>query len=498
MQSSRGSAAMVDNTQRRTPVRVIRSAKRWLCSIAAAAALFGAGNAFAQAPSGNQFFDWNLTSAAQPNPSGYIPAPFLNNSNVTDVRTYLTQAQAANVPLAVKVTQPLSASAAQIFKDFPVKYVFADFEPAPDRPGYTNDVVANTTALVQQVRTSGTSANAFVGNFNLSTLAGDPTMKSNPTTGVDPRVGPYAIQSYTLDQYRSTGVNMANEQLYPGQSDWRSPANTPPDSTAPNLRSSFFTLPIERLSFVSNNVAPGNQHIPYVARFNNWGNPALDSDANPANGFAFNNPTHDQLLSRNDFSALMLHYRMRGAGGFHLLEPGVIGYTQQQFEQDAANGWNLAAANGAGGFGGANATPLTFGTAIQVLSDPLNPASAVSETFEQAGVAYSGVTNGSNAADPSKMTILLSNLSQTDRTVLLPSRIAGGVLANNSVAIAAGSHRLLQFTKSGSTWNLDSNSSVFDDPALNSRDGVGVPEPASISLLSLAGVGVLVRRRRRN
>jgi Ca-activated chloride channel family protein len=44
--------------------------------------------------------------------------------------------------------------------------------------------------------------------------------------------------------------------------------------------------------------------------------------------------TSGQLLSRADFSELVTHYRLPGADGVHLLDGGVVGYTQAQFEAD--------------------------------------------------------------------------------------------------------------------------------------------------------------------
>jgi len=116
-------------------------------------------------------------------------------------------------------------------------------------------------------------------------------------------------------------MNMANEDLYPGQATYKNPPGTPGGtSTSPNIRSSLFVQPIDRASFVTLNLPTGNKHVPYVNRFNNSGNIALDSDGNPSNGYRFDNPTGTQMLSRGDFSALVAHYRARGVDGVHLLD----------------------------------------------------------------------------------------------------------------------------------------------------------------------------------
>jgi Ca-activated chloride channel family protein len=45
--------------------------------------------------------------------------------------------------------------------------------------------------------------------------------------------------------------------------------------------------------------------------------------------------TSGQLLAAGDFSGLVARYRSRGADGVHVLDGGVVGYTQAQFEKDA-------------------------------------------------------------------------------------------------------------------------------------------------------------------
>jgi hypothetical protein len=297
-------------------------------------------------------------------------------------------------------------------------------------------------------------------------------------------------------------VNMATEALYPGDASFRNPVNG--NSTAPNIRSAMFTLPIERLTLASQNIGVGQAHIPYITRFNNFANGSLSNGTVPrTDGVAGNQPAFNtsgaaingqavagQLLSRDDFQALVLHYKMRGASSYQLLDPGVQGYTVSDYENDAQAGWNNNLVNGVlGGINGRVATMpniVTFNGKLQ--------------TAEQAGVIWSAVTNdgptavvGSNEG----LAILVSNLSQVAGTVSFNTRINGATLTATSPTLAAGSHMILRFTKSGAFWSSMVSAPAFNDPALASRDGIGIPEPTSLGLLGIGALGVLGRRRRR-
>src|SRR5205085_11678023 len=92
---------------------------------------------------------------------------------------------------------------------------------------------------------------------------------------------------YSTTDFRASGLNMANEQLYPGDSSFRNPIAG--NSTAPNIRSALFTLPIQRDSIVSQNIGAGQLHTPYIARFNNYTNPFFQNTVttipDPQGGF---------------------------------------------------------------------------------------------------------------------------------------------------------------------------------------------------------------------
>lgn len=395
--------------------------------------------------------------------AGFTPAPFLRNENAPTVLVGMT----GRNPKAVTVDYQdlLPGTVTTIYGTQVVKYTFADYETAGS--------AARTQNLRNQIAASaGTGpallANqAFVGNYGLAPLTGDPT---RPVGSPSP---------YTTADYFATGVNMANESLYPGSWDYRSIAAG--TSSAPNLRSSLFTLPITRASFVSANLPAGHKHIPYVTRFNNFANDALDTDGNPTNGYRFENPTGDQMLSRGDFKAMVAHYRLRGVNGVHLLDGGVEGYTQGEFEQDAANGWNIPQVNAI--FNGANPRIATLDTLVRTDGTP--------KSLEDAGVVVSGVYS----LTQNKLALLVSNLDEIAHSVSVANKI-GGKTIPLSWNVAPGQHRLLEFTGSGTQWLLAANSQLFGTSLESDRSGVGVPEPTMLGGVALVALLGLSRRRR--
>jgi hypothetical protein len=444
--------------------RVSQRLFKGLKVVAAAVALFASGQAGAQ-----QLFDWTSDPVIGPAvPAGYTPAPFIPKGNDAAVVSTL----APNPVRAVKVFNDLTpATVGTIFGGLPIHYTFSDFEGAGS--------VARTAALNAQIRGSAATGplintnQAWHGNFDFSPLTNDSTR-------------PGGIAPHGFSDYSAAGLNMANENLYPGNASFRSPLSG--NSNAPNLRSSMFTLPVTRLSLTSASIPAGNKHIPYVTRFNNVGNAAFVNGVAPSGQPAFifdaAHGTAGQLLSRGDFSALIAHYRARGADGVHVLDGGVVGYTPAQYNQDVSDGWHFAPFETIFNGGGAHVATL----------DTVARVDGVTQTLEASGVVFSGVYSLTQAGGAGKLALLVSNLDDTSHTLSILNKI-GGKSIPGSVTVLAGQHKLLDFTGSGSQWQLlnTGGTPVFVD---NNRDGVGVPEPTMLGGLALVTCLGLGRRRK--
>lgn len=465
--------------------------------------------AHGQATPATGFFDWDTNTV--PSTTNYTPSPFLGNSNAASVAATLAAAQAQGKPLSVKITEPLTDPAARnIFNQYKVDYVFCDFE--------TVDSVGRTRAVADLLLNSTKSSAAFVGNFNFYPNSGnDGTRPPAVTTAANSfQNRPYNAQfpDSRGKNATKTGKLMSNEALYPGAPDYRTggTADLPTPSATPNVRSGLFTLPIVRMTVAEKALGAGDKHIPWVSRFNNWGNSALDNTNQGNSPYEYlqsaANPANGQLPSRGDFSAQILHYRLRGADSVNLFEASissVVGYSREQARSDVASG-----------FGGSTVINNIFSRNKFALA---NLSTVVGDTgnnsgnnvnvgtgVAKAGAIWSGVYDSAATSGQSRrLAILLSNLGTASKTIDLPSLIGGfttfsGATAQDDYVVAAGQHRLLTFTltKNSATanktaWLLDSSSFVFLD---NNRNGIGIPEPTTAGLLGLGAIGLLARRRR--
>jgi len=472
----------------------------------------------AQATPASGFFDWSTQSNPTPN-AAFTASPFLFNTpgSAAQVAAVLASAPAGR-PLAVKVVEPLSDPAAlAIFDNFPVKYVFCDFEDASN--------VGRTRAIADQVLSSAKSKTAFVGNFNFYPRSSSDTTRPPVVNSGDPNF--YKVRPFSPTQYddsrghtaTATGKHMANPQLYPGSPDYRTPGTSDlaiPGGT-PNIRSALFTLPVVRATVTENGLrgdggrAKGDVFIPWVSRFNNYGNNSLDND--PAPGYQFHadsaHGTANQLPSRGDFEAQILHYRLRGADSVNLFEESagsVVGDSLPQSRHDVTSGWgkssvvnsiftrphqlaNLSTRIGVGGHSTGGKLPQDGNSDVT-----------------QAGAIWSGVYDTQSSPGGRRLAIIISNLSAASKTIDLPNMIggfhtiSGNPTHDDDYVLSAGQHRLLTFTLSGNQWRLNSNSVVFGGSdsfgSLTNRNGTGVPEPTTFGLLGIGAIGLLARRRR--
>jgi len=519
------------------------------------------------APNTHWFASWQENT--NPSPQDFFATPYTTNGNIPFVQNQMTLSANAGKPLGIKIEGPLSdANAAALFNTHfggqgrAISYIFGDLEGGNGSYDFAakGGILAGVKQLVNQVRKPGSwSDRAYVGQFGLTPLNGVGFgNKQDPT-----RRGPL---QYTTSDYQNTGVNMANTDLYPGSPNYRNKSTF--DWANANIRTGLFVGPIGRMTAVqdsinrdyngkiksTNNAAGGSinqfdKQIPWVARFNNWGNSSLDSNGTTADGYRFipgaplpqaglnGSQTSQQMLGRGDFSAQILHYRLRGAYSINLFEPGVVGYSVAQQEDDARSGWYGGSLN-PGDPNGANAVSRNaVAHANNIFAQPdsqaatltLNPV--VDGTSNASGIRSENsgtIWSGEYSKNLKQLDILASNLDTINHMIKFGTVDAYDVftLKNGSgytydgasaltpsrnALIEAGMHRMLQFdlvttrVYSSSTftgkfstktiWLLNQNYLVFGNNA--GRGDTGIPEPTTFGMLAAAGSMAAVCRRQR-
>jgi len=345
---------------------------------------------------------------------------------------------------------------------------------------------------------------------------------------------------------------MANTDLYPGAPNYRNRSTF--DWANANIRTGLFVAPIGRETAVQlaigennnnkdpkgNNVSNQDRQIPWVTRFNNSGNSSLDSNGNSGDGYRFipgqplpqaglsSAQTSGQMLGRGDFSSQILHYRMRGVYSVNLFEPGVVGYTPAQQEQDVRDGWY-----GASDPHVAHTNNIFAQKDAQAATMTLNPV--VDGTSNKTGIRSENsgtIWSGEYSKNLKQLDILASNLDTVNHLIKFGSVDAydvftlrgtgahandtyddGSLLSlSRNALIEAGMHRLLQFDlvstkvysksnfsgsyKTKTIWLLNQNYLVFGNNS--GRGDTGIPEPTTFGMLAAAGsMAAICRRQRR-
>ncbi|HYO07680.1 MAG TPA: PEP-CTERM sorting domain-containing protein [Tepidisphaeraceae bacterium] len=503
-------------------------------------------------PNVHWFAAWDENTA--PGSTDFFATPS-TSTGLANVQFQLNGSATAGKPLGIKVESPIpSATATSLFNTQytggkAISYVFGDIETSPVKNKAA--VVSDVTNLVNQVRNSTWSKNAYVGNFGFVPLTG-----IGNELGQDPTRRSTTPATFGKAEYDASKVNMANTVLYPGTGDFRNKSTG--DWGNANIRTGLFFAPIGRMTAVQNALNAGyngsatttvgtgfHKQIPWVSRFNNWGNSSLDTDNNPANGYRFQPgvamphvglsaaQTANQMIGRGDFSAQIQHYRMRGAYSVNLFHEGAQGsaegYSSAMAKQDVRDGWY-----------GVAGSPIAHANNIFAQADnkpatmTLNPqvdgtSSSGGMRAEVTGTIWSGVYSLSLK----QLDILASNLDSTPHMIKFGTVDAyevfahkdsatgytysdSGLTSSRNALIESLTHRLLQFDlvttrvynnlgdigsndkkkyTTQTIWLLNQNYSVFTN---NNRNDVGIPEPTTFGMLAAAGSMAVICRRNRS
>jgi len=451
----------------------------------------------------DQFFAWFVNTTGS-----YVSSPVLTDKSAHATSAFLEQFSSSR-PLAVKVLSPISDATAQLIfnnSKYHISYVLGDLE-SPNAVSELQTLTNQVKYVNAQSGTKNISANAFIGNFGFTNIVGsDPTA---PAQYQQNAKNDHSFAGWSSSDFAAAKLNLQMPELYNGSASFRNPAAG--NSTAPNIRSADFILPIIRLTETAVNNPPGAQIIPWISNFNNWNNLALDSDRNPANGYkfvpgqaipaAFGLPavsaaaTKNQMTSNRDFATQAAHYRLRGATSLDLFEQGELGSDNETVRKVARTGWtepHIDALFKAADY------KLLLGSQTGGSKD-LNDDIIVdgkTQSDESAGAIFSGIFS----LTLKKMDVLMSNMDDSNHSLTLPSQLAGFNLNTKTFEVDGGASLLVEYklTNSGPSqgWSVSYQAAPFTSID-NNRNRVGVPEPTTMSLAAITMVFGVSRRRRR-
>jgi hypothetical protein len=245
------------------------------------------------------------------------------------------------------------------------------------------------------------------------------------------------------EQYLTSGMDVAMPSCYPYEYYVRHTLSGHYSGTSPNVRAALFWAPLERLSVAGRDLPDGHLLIPWVSAFIPW------------DGYEAPEPPLE------DITALMQHFRLRGADAFYAYSPGPHpGLTQEQYLALARGAWLALDAR------------FPAGSEPEVLN---------LETDKPTGIEWSGMRT------VEQLVILVSNLTDAASLVGLPA-LEG---LPEAVPVDAFTHELLVFDRPPCPADLDGNATVnvSDVLALMMQWGP-CPPPCSADLDGSGAVGI--------
>ncbi|QQE13041.1 hypothetical protein JD969_06160 [Planctomycetota bacterium] len=287
--------------------------------------------------------------------------------------------------------------------DIELDYVFSDFE--------SDTTWENVDAMISLIRNHPNPLinKAKIGQYSAFAAPVDLSRHWNNMQNPDPAERknghtPNRVKEHGLFMKAAqfnvdvSGLNVAMPNPYPyeyfsvhsGSYIWD-------DYKTPNVRSSVFWAPIERLSSAKKNLPEGQVLIPWIAGFVSWDN----YDAPEPNV--------------EDRKALLQHMRLRGADGYYSLASGIPSLTNSEYRLEMKAAWEEL-----DGF----------------FDSTSDSEYLILDTDKTSGVIYSAVRKGN------VIRCLVSNLSDADHIVNFPEQIPYEF--DEDQIIATGTHKMFK------------------------------------------------------